>query len=110
VTGSRLGRGGGPAGRSPRSRRTCFSVSGFGRVRRVHVVVGEHPDGFHLGLVEQVCLVDDHDRGAAAFGVFGGEGVGGLGDEGGGVEAGACPSAETMWCSIPRTPTDGLGR
>ena len=39
-------------------------------------------------VVEQVRFVDDQDGGAAAFGVFGGEGVGGLGDEGGGVEAG----------------------
>ena len=42
-------------------------------------MVGEHPDGFHLGVVEQVGLVDDQDGGAAAFGVFSGQGVGGLG-------------------------------
>ena len=51
-------------------------------------MVGEHPDGFQLVVCEQVRFVDDQDGGAAAFGVFGGEGVGGLGDEGGGVEAG----------------------
>jgi hypothetical protein len=25
----------------------------------VHVVVGEHPDRFELGVVEQVCFIDD---------------------------------------------------
>ena len=39
-------------------------------------------------LSEQVRFVDDDDGGAAAFGLFRGEGVGGLGGEGGGVEAG----------------------
>ena len=56
--------------------------------RRVHVVVGEHADAFELGVVEQVGFVDDEDGGAAAFGGFGGEGVGGLWDEGGHVGAG----------------------
>ena len=51
-------------------------------------MVGEHADAFELGVVEQVGFVDDQDGGAAAFGVLGGEGVGGLGDEGGGVGAG----------------------
>ena len=50
--------------------------------RLVHVVVGEHADAFELVVVEQVGLVDDQDGGAAAFVVFGGEGVGGLGDRG----------------------------
>src|SRR6266498_3784145 len=36
-------------------------------------------------------FVEDHDRGAAAFGVFGGQRVGGLRGEGGGVEAGDLP-------------------
>jgi hypothetical protein len=58
------------------------------RGRGVHVVVGEHADAFELGGVEHVGLVDDHHGGAAALGVLGGEGVAGLGDEGGGVEPG----------------------
>jgi hypothetical protein len=51
-------------------------------------VVGEHADGFELGVVEEVCFVDDQDGDAAAFGVFGGQGVGGLWDEGGVVDQG----------------------
>ena len=53
----------------------------------------EHPDRFELLVVEQVGLVDDHDGGAAAFGVFGGQRVGGLGGEGGGVESSGCARA-----------------
>ena len=53
------------------------------RASRVHVLVGEHPDGFQLVVVEQVGLVEDQDGGAAAFGVFGGQRVAGLGDQGG---------------------------
>ena len=53
------------------------------RAGGVHVVVGEHPDRLELGVVEQVGLVDDQDGGAAAFGLFDGEGVDGLRDEGG---------------------------
>jgi hypothetical protein len=41
-----------------------------------------------LGVVEQVGLVDDQDGGAAAFGLFDGQGVGGLGGEGGVVDEG----------------------
>ena len=37
----------------------------------VHFVVGQHSDCFELAVVEQVGLVDQHDRGAAAFGLFG---------------------------------------
>src|SRR6266545_2364306 len=54
----------------------------------VEVVVGEHADGFELVVVEQVAFVDDQHGGAAAFGVLGGEGVGGLGGGGGGVGGG----------------------
>src|SRR5262249_43220891 len=54
----------------------------------VHVVVGEHPDGLEAGVVEQVGFVDDQHGGASAFGGLQSEGVGGLGDEGCGVEAG----------------------
>jgi hypothetical protein len=80
------------------------------RGARVHVVVGEHPDGFHLGVVEQVRLIDDHDGAASVFGVLGGEGVGGPRGTRVAVEKlGTAPSAVTMWCSMPRTPTEGLG-
>jgi hypothetical protein len=51
-------------------------------------VVGEHPDRLELGVVEEVGLVDDQDRGAAAFGLFDGQCVGGLGDEGGVMDEG----------------------
>src|SRR5919198_98819 len=54
----------------------------------VHVVVGEHADAVELVVGEQVAFVDDQDGGAAAFGVLGGERVGGLGGEGGGAVAG----------------------
>jgi hypothetical protein len=47
-------------------------------------VVGKHADAFELVVVERVAFVDDQSGGAAAFGVLGGQRVGGLGDEGGG--------------------------
>ena len=71
---------------------------------------GQHPDGFHLVVLEEVAFVDDQDGGSSPLCLFPGEGVGGLGDEGGGVEAGTPPRAATMWCRIPRTPTTGLAR
>jgi hypothetical protein len=49
----------------------------------VHVVVGQHPDGLELGVIEQVCFVDDEHGGAAAFGLFGGQQVRGVRDQGG---------------------------
>ena len=39
----------------------------------VHVVLGQHADGLQLGVVEQVGFVQDEDRGAAPFGLFGGQ-------------------------------------
>ena len=51
-------------------------------------MVGEHPDGFELRRGEHVGFVDGQDGGAAAFGVFAGDGVQGLRDEGGVVGAG----------------------
>ena len=51
-------------------------------------MIRHHPDRFQLLVVQQVRFVDHDDGGAAAFGVFGGESVGGLRGEGGGVEAG----------------------
>ena len=73
-------------------------------------MVGEHPDRFQLVVVEQVGFVDDQDGGAAAFGLFAGEGVGGLGTRVAGWTAGAAPRAATIWWWIPRTPTVGVGR
>src|SRR6185437_6081727 len=58
----------------------------------VHVVVGEHPDRLQLGVVQQVGLVDDDDRGASSFGGLAGQDVVGLGGEGGGAVLG--PPAE----------------
>ena len=62
------------------------------------LVVGQHPDGLQLLVVEQVGFVDDQDRGAAAFVALGGEGVAGLDGEGGGAVAGWPPRAVTTWC------------
>ena len=59
-------------------------------------MIRQHPDRFQLLVVQQVRFVARDNRGAPAFGVFGGEGVGGLRDHGGGVEAG---DLET--CEIP---------
>ena len=73
-------------------------------------MVGQHADGFQLGVVEQVRLVDDHDRGAAAFGVFGGQGVGGLRDEGGGVEAGDLPERGHDVVEHAADPDGGVGQ
>jgi DNA-binding Xre family transcriptional regulator len=50
------------------------------RAGGVHLVVGEHPDGLELVVVEQVRLVDDEHGGAAAFAVLGGQQAGGLSD------------------------------
>ena len=46
-------------------------------------MVGEHADRLELGVVEQVGFVDHQDGGAAAFGLFDGERVDGLRDQGG---------------------------
>ena len=46
-------------------------------------MVGQHPDGLELGVIEQVRLVEHEHGGAAAFDLFGGQGVGGLRDQGG---------------------------
>ena len=51
-------------------------------------MVGEHPDRLQLRVVEQVRLVEHQDGGAAAFGLLGGQSVGGLGNEGGVVYQG----------------------
>jgi hypothetical protein len=45
-------------------------------------------DRLELGVLEEVGLVDDQHRGAAAFGLFDSQGVGGLRDEGGVVGQG----------------------
>jgi hypothetical protein len=54
----------------------------------VHVGGGEQPEFFELVGGEQVGFVDDEHDAPASFGDFGGERVGGLGDERGFVEAG----------------------
>jgi len=54
----------------------------------VEFVVGEQAQGFQCVVGQEVGFVDEQDGGAGAFGVFGGEGVAGLGDQGRGVEAG----------------------
>ena len=65
---------------------------------------------FELDVVEQVRLVDDHDRGAAAFGLLDRERVDGLRDQCGVVGAGgAAQRGDDRWW-MPRTPTVGLGR
>ena len=51
------------------------------------------PYRFELAVVEQVGLVDDQDRGAAAFGGLAGEHVAGLGGEGGGAVGGLAAEA-----------------
>jgi hypothetical protein len=50
------------------------------RTGGVHVVVGEHPDGLQLVVIEQVG-VDDQDGDTAPLGVLGGRRVGGLRDQ-----------------------------
>jgi hypothetical protein len=54
----------------------------------VHVVVGEHADLLELLAGQQVGLVDDQHAGLGLLGLFGGEQLGGLGDQGGLVVAG----------------------
>ena len=50
------------------------------------------------------------DGGAAAFGLFDGEGVDGLRDQGGVVAAGAPPSAATMLVVDAADPDGGVGQ
>jgi hypothetical protein len=54
----------------------------------VHLMVGEHADLLELLGVEQVGLVDDDHAGLGLLGFFGGQQLGGLGDQGRFVEAG----------------------
>lgn len=63
-----------------------------------------------MGVVEQVGFVDDHDRGATAFGVFGGQGVGGLGGQGGGVETGHPPECADDVMQHAADPDRGVGQ
>src|SRR6266581_9584891 len=62
------------------------------RAGSVHVGVGQDPDGLKLVVAEQVRLVDDQERDAAALAVLGGDEGGGLGGEGGAAVGG--PAAE----------------
>ena len=61
-------------------------------------------------MVEQVRLVDDQHRGAAAFGVLDREGVDGLRDEGGVVEAGGAAQGGDDGVVDAADPDRGLGR
>jgi hypothetical protein len=78
-------------------------------LRLSHLVVGEHADGFELGVVEQVGLVDDQDGDAAAFGVFGGQGVGGLRHEGGVVDQRVAAEREDDLVVDAAHPDGGVG-
>src|SRR5580658_4091944 len=55
-------------------------------------MIGQHPDGLQLSVVQEVGLIDDQDGGPASFGGLAGEGVPGLDGEGGGAVDG--PAAE----------------
>src|SRR6478752_7375344 len=72
-------------------------------------MAGEHPDGFHLFVLEQVALVDDQDGCSSSLCLFPGEGVGGLGDEGGGVEAGHSAEGGDDVVQDSADPDDGVG-
>jgi hypothetical protein len=66
----------------------------------VHAVVGQDSDRLELFVAEQVGFVDDDDRGAAAFVVFGGDGGCGLGYQSGGVLGGfpaECGDGGSSW-------------
>ena len=80
------------------------------RAGGVHVVVGEHPDRFELVVVEQVRLVDHHDGGAAAFGVFDGQRVGGLRDQGGVVGQGLAAERGDDLVVDAADPDRGVGQ
>ncbi|BCI83256.1 hypothetical protein MTY66_48810 [Mycolicibacterium sp. TY66] len=54
-------------------------------------MVGQKADRFELMIVEQVGLIDDEHGVSAAFGVFGGQCVGGLGGQSGGVKRRGVP-------------------
>jgi hypothetical protein len=57
------------------------------------LAVGEQAELFELVGGEEVCFVDGDDDGAAAFVFLGGEVLGGLGDQRGGVEPGGSAEA-----------------
>src|SRR5262249_971335 len=59
----------------------------------VDVEVGQHAQGLELVGGQQVGFVEDQDGDTASFGVFGGEGLGGLWEQGAGVEAGRVAQA-----------------
>ncbi|HZD15328.1 MAG TPA: hypothetical protein VE196_09430, partial [Pseudonocardiaceae bacterium] len=49
----------------------------------IKIMVGQHADRFQLGVIEQVRFVQDQHGGPATFGLFGGQQVRGLRDQGG---------------------------
>jgi hypothetical protein len=59
---------------------------------------------------QQMSLIKDHDWGAAAFGVFGCEGVGGLRDQGGGIEAGNLSEGGHDMVQHAADPDRGVGQ
>jgi hypothetical protein len=71
---------------------------------------GQHPDGFKLGAVKQAGLVDDQGRSPAAFGCLAGQGVGGLSDQGRGMEGVFAAQRGHDVGVDPRTPTARLPR
>ena len=60
-------------------------------------------------MLEEVALVDDQDGGSSSLCLFPGEGVGGLGDEGGGVEAGDSAEGGDDVVQDSADPDDGVG-
>jgi hypothetical protein len=70
-------------------------------------VVGQHADRLELGVVEQMGFVDHQDRGAAPFGLFDGERVDGLRDQGGVVDQGPVPERGDDLMVDPADPDRG---
>ena len=62
--------------------------------RRVEVVAGEHADRLELAGVELVGFIQDQDGGPAPFFCLGGQRVGGLGQQGAGVEPGCLAAGD----------------
>lgn len=68
-------------------------------------MVGEQPQRFQRIVADEVTLVDTQDRDTAAFSVFGGERVTGLGDQRGVVEAGSpAERGHDVRYQLPGTP------
>jgi hypothetical protein len=72
--------------------------------------VGEQPHRLELVGVEEVGFVDPEDDLSAAFGGFGGEQLGGLWDERGGVEAGCAAERGDDGAAASASPSTGSTR